>query len=488
MHLFNGIFLIFKLILCQDKFYNIRLRKYPISEYDRESIKININKELKKNELLFNNTLFGFRVKISVSDKLKIQRMNSCEFDIEEDYETKITNYKIIEKNFINNKLNNENIIINQLGAPKNLTILSKSLNYKKTNKYRFPSDGGSNNVNVYVLDTGIGIKHYEFNSKLNDYKYNRVSMVNNFTEEEIMDDFNGHGTHVSGIIGGTTYGVAKGVIIKGIKVLNGDGKGTTSSLINGLYYVLEEHIKNNQIIENIKSNDMIKDIEDSINYLLQHIDNNNSIFKEEILNSVSNSLNKHLKKVYTVINISLGGPSSKILNDTLELLNKHNIFIIVAAGNDNSNACKYSPSNSPNVITVGALNDNIDNIAEFSNKGKCVDIFAPGTNIRSSYYENGIYLYKSLSGTSMATPHVTGVVALYLSQLSNINNLSSSFGLKNNFKKNDLISPQFIKEIIINHSRKLDYKNQSIFNINSNKLNIISIRQLLKLIRRENK
>lgn len=87
-----------------------------------------------------------------------------------------------------------------------------------------------------------------------------------------------------------------------------------------------------------------------------------------------------------------------------------------------------------------------------------------------------------------MATPHVTGVVALYLSQLSNINNLSSSFGLKNNFKKNDLISPQFIKEIIINHSRKLDYKNQSIFNINSNKLNIISIRQLLKLIRRENK
>lgn len=297
MHLFNGIFLIFKLILCQDKFYNIRLRKYPISEYDRESIKININKELKKNELLFNNTLFGFRVKISVSDKLKIQRMNSCEFDIEEDYETKITNYKIIENNFINNKLNNENIIINQLGAPKNLTILSKSLNDKKTNKYRFPSDGGSNNVNVYVLDTGIGIKHYEFNSKLNDYKYNRVSMVNNFTEEEIMDDFNGHGTHVSGIIGGTTYGVAKGVIIKGIKVLNGDGKGTTSSLINGLYYVLEEHIKNNQIIENIKSNDMIKDIEDSINYLLQHIDNNNSIFKEEILNSVSNSLNKHLKK-----------------------------------------------------------------------------------------------------------------------------------------------------------------------------------------------
>ena len=206
--------------------------------------------------------------------------------------------------------------------------------------------------VHVYVVDTGIDSTHNEFTGRVG----------NGFTsvlDGRGAEDCNGHGTHVSGTIGGTTFGVAKNVILHSVRVLNCEGSGTDSEVLAGIDWV-------------------------------------------------SRNITKP-----AVANMSFSGDKNQILTDAINNLLNSGVTVVAAAGNAASNACDYYPAYIPDVITVAASN-NVDGWATYSNTGTCVDLFAPGHQIVSSIPGNS---YATKSGTSMATPHVSGVAALYLEQ-----------------------------------------------------------------------
>jgi len=220
------------------------------------------------------------------------------------------------------------------------------------TKDYPFPSSAGSG-VDVYVLDTGLQTNHKSFQG--------RAKLIRNFVREEGAEDLNGHGTHVGGTIGSALYGVAKRTNIYGLKVLNAEGSGLYSRIIAAIDYVVA-----------------------------------------------------HAKPGRTVVNLSLAGEYSEALNDAMSNARKAGVVVVVAAGNEHQDACKLSPASSKYVVTVGAT-DPEDNMADFSNWGKCVDVFAPGVDIVSL---DPKYNDKSavMSGTSMASPHVAAVFAVYMS------------------------------------------------------------------------
>jgi len=203
--------------------------------------------------------------------------------------------------------------------------------------------------IEVYIIDSGIETTH--------EILKHNSQMIKDFTKDNDMIDYNGHGTHVAGIIGGLYYGVASNVKIYGIKVFDATGVGSTITIIEAMY---------------------------------------------EVLKRCSN------KKKKCVVNMSLGGIYQQIYNDIIKDMMMNNIVVVVAAGNSNDNACNYTPAAAYFAVTVGATDLN-DNKAYFSNYGNCVNIYAPGHNIISSYLNNS---YKYLSGTSMATPFVTGVIS----------------------------------------------------------------------------
>ncbi len=206
--------------------------------------------------------------------------------------------------------------------------------------------------VHAYILDTGIRASHVEFGS--------RVAAGFDFVDIDTNpDDCHGHGTHVSGTIGGTSYGVAKDVTLHGVRVLDCNGSGTYSGIIAGIDWVIANHISP------------------------------------------------------AVINMSLGGGLSTTLNEAVKRAHEAGITVVVAAGNSNTNACYSSPASAPEAITVGATTAT-DTRSSFSNIGTCVDIFAPGSSIKSAWH-SGDTAYNTISGTSMASPHVAGVAALYL-------------------------------------------------------------------------
>ena len=215
---------------------------------------------------------------------------------------------------------------------------------------YRFVATGSG--VNVYVIDTGIRATHTEFEGRVN-------LSFDNVNDGQNGNDCNGHGTHVAGIIGGKTYGVAKGVQLNAVRVLNCSGSGTTSSVIEGIDWVTQHHSSP------------------------------------------------------AVANLSLGGSASTALDSAINNLINSGVVTVVAAGNSNNNACSYSPARVPNAITVGSTTTE-DARSSFSNYGSCVDIFAPGSSIKSSVASSDTYtgIY---SGTSMAAPHVAGAAALFL-------------------------------------------------------------------------
>jgi len=172
-------------------------------------------------------------------------------------------------------------------------------------------------------------------------------------------EDCDGHGTHVAGTVGGSVYGIAKNVSLVAVRVLDCNGSGTFSGVIAGMDWVAAN------------------------------------------ANGPS------------VANMSLGGGRSTSVNDAVSRMYNSGVSIVVAAGNSNANACNYSPSSAPNAYTVGSTT-NTDSRSSFSNYGNCVDIFAPGSSISSAWYTSNTAT-ATLSGTSMASPHVAGVAALYL-------------------------------------------------------------------------
>jgi subtilisin family serine protease len=221
-------------------------------------------------------------------------------------------------------------------------------------NTYYAYNDVAGTGVDVYVIDTGILVTHVDFGG--------RATAVYNAITNEANNDLNGHGTHCAGTIGGTTYGVAKKVTLFAVKVLNAAGSGTTAGVIAGVDYV-------------------------------------------------TNNQNKARKSVGSM---SLGGGASATLDASIVNSIASGVTYAIAAGNDNANACNYSPARVANAITVGATT-NTDARSSFSNIGTCVDIFAPGSSITSAWIGSNTAT-NTISGTSMATPHVAGAVALHLS------------------------------------------------------------------------
>jgi subtilisin family serine protease len=212
---------------------------------------------------------------------------------------------------------------------------------------------GSAAGVTAYVIDTGIRITETDFGSRAS-YGWDFIG------NDSIASDCNGHGTHVAGTIGGTKYGVAKDVKLVAVRVLDCDGSGSYSAIIAGIDWVTAHAVKP------------------------------------------------------AVANMSVGGPNSAALNNAVTRSIASGVTFAVAAGNDNKNACNYSPAATPNAITVGAI-DQSDNRASFSNFGSCVDIFAPGVQITSENYKSDNAPPVMMSGTSMATPHVAGAAALVL-------------------------------------------------------------------------
>ena len=217
---------------------------------------------------------------------------------------------------------------------------------------YSFQYNGQG--VKAYVIDTGINSAHSEFTGRI-------LPGNSQIADGNGTNDCNGHGTHVAGTIGGSTYGVARGVSLVPVRVLDCIGSGTFSGVIAGIDWAIADHASG----------------------------------------------------VPAVANLSLGGGYSLAVNDAIARLVADGVVVAVAAGNSNANACNYSPSSAPNAITVGA-SERADNRAAYSNFGTCLDIFAPGSAIVSSWI-GSTSATNSISGTSMASPHVAGAAALLL-------------------------------------------------------------------------
>jgi cerevisin len=233
-----------------------------------------------------------------------------------------------------------------------------------KNHSYIYSGEAGEG-VTVYVVDTGVQIHHHDFEGRA---KWGKTVPVN-----DTDTDGNGHGTHVAGTIVGKTYGVAKKANVVAVKVLRSNGSGTMADVVKGIEEVVNLHREAEK--EAAKAN----------------------------------------KKVRSVANMSLGGGRSRVLDRVVDAAVEAGVAFAVAAGNSGDDACDYSPAASAKAVTVGATT-NIDAMAWFSNHGDCVDIFAPGHQIESTWI-GGNSSTNTISGTSMASPHVAGVMALLLSE-----------------------------------------------------------------------
>ncbi|KAI8807671.1 peptidase S8/S53 domain-containing protein [Cladochytrium replicatum] len=231
------------------------------------------------------------------------------------------------------------------------------------TYTYKYSSYAGAG-VTAYVIDTGVYVEHEEFEGRA---RWGASIPA----EDPTLVDGNGHGTHCAGTIGGASYGVAKAVEIVGVKVLTSQGYGSLSDVIKGIEFAVTDHTSRVAAAKG--------------------------------------------KKIRSVANMSLGGGRSVAMDEASNAAVDAGVHLAVAAGNDNWNACYSSPASAAKPITVGATNVN-DGMAWFSNYGSCVNIFAPGVDILSTWI-GGPTSVAYLSGTSMATPHVCGSLALYLSR-----------------------------------------------------------------------
>lgn len=208
--------------------------------------------------------------------------------------------------------------------------------------------------VKAYIIDTGIRATHVEFGGRV-------ISGFTAINDGLGTNDGHGHGTHVSGTVGGSTYGVAKNVTLVAVRVLDSSGSGTNSGVIAGVDFVASDHQAGQP----------------------------------------------------AVANMSLGGGASSAVDTAVTNAVNDGVTFAVAAGNENQNACNVSPARVASAITVGSTTST-DARSSFSNFGTCVDLFAPGSSITSAWRTSDTAT-NTISGTSMATPHVAGVAALYL-------------------------------------------------------------------------
>jgi len=258
-----------------------------------------------------------------------------------------------------------------QSGAPWGLARISHRprLTFSTFSKYAYdPVDGEG--VDVYVIDTGINTNHVEFEG--------RAVWGTTVPKNDVDEDGNGHGSHCAGTIASRKYGVAKKAKVIAVKVLGSNGSGTMADVACGVVWAANEAVARAKAA-----------IEE---------------FKATVKTSHKGS----------VANMSLGGGKSKFLDDAVNRAVEVGLHFAVAAGNDNRDACDYSPASAENAVTVGA-STLFDDRASFSNFGECVDVFAPGLNILSTY-RGSPYATAQLSGTSMASPHVAGLLAYLLS------------------------------------------------------------------------
>lgn len=251
--------------------------------------------------------------------------------------------------------------------APWGLARISHrdSLTFGTFNKYLYSSDGGEG-VDVYVIDTGTNVDHVDFEG--------RATWGKTIPQGDEDKDGNGHGTHCSGTVAGKKYGVAKKAHVKAVKVLRSNGSGSMSDVVKGVEYAAEAHI--------------------------------------EQVDKAKNGKRKNFKG--STANMSLGGGKSAILDQAVNAAVDAGIHFAVAAGNDNADSCRYSPAAAEKAVTVGA-STLADERAYFSNFGKCNDIFAPGLNILSTWIGSETAT-NVISGTSMASPHIAGLLAYLLS------------------------------------------------------------------------
>jgi subtilisin family serine protease len=225
--------------------------------------------------------------------------------------------------------------------------------NLPLSNSYTYSFTGSG--VKAYIIDTGIRFSHNDFGG--------RAISGYDAIDGGSADDCNGHGTHVAGTVGSATYGVAKSVTLVAVRVLNCQGSGSYAQVIAGVDWVTGNHGAGQP----------------------------------------------------ATANMSLGGPPSSALDNAVNNSINDGVTYSIAAGNSNANACNYSPARVAAAITVGATTSS-DARSSFSNYGTCLDIFAPGSNITSTWHTSDSAT-NTISGTSMAAPHVAGVAALYLQQ-----------------------------------------------------------------------
>ncbi|KAI8086232.1 serine protease [Halteromyces radiatus] len=254
-----------------------------------------------------------------------------------------------------------------QRNAPWGLARVShkKRLSFGTFNKYLYDEKTAGEGVKVYVIDTGVNIDHVDLEG--------RATWGATIPSDDDIDG-NGHGSHCAGTIAGKRYGVAKKAEPVAVKVLSSNGSGTMSDVVQGVEWASIAHSKAAEAAK--KSGKTFRG---------------------------------------SVANMSLGGGKSRSLDIAVNGAVDAGIVFAVAAGNDNANSCNYSPASAEKAITVGASTLS-DDRAYFSNFGECVDVFAPGLNIES-IWTGSKYAVNTISGTSMASPHVAGLAAYLLSQ-----------------------------------------------------------------------